>query len=192
MSRYLKTLSISIVLLLGTLLPSLLNPAPAYGCSCAAQGGVTEKLSQSQAVFLGKAVSKDTLARKVDFGRLRGYTFEVQKVWKGSLGPKQLVYSIDGDSASCGFSFSQRQTYLIYANADQDGTLRTSLCSGNLKETQAQAEIAELNQLAQPAPPTPLPPKEQGPLTQIAIGLAAVIMIAAAALLVMRRLKGKP
>lgn len=101
---------------------------PAYACSCALLD-TSKKLEQSSAVFQGKVVSRGG-TQKFQHGVLRKYSLEIDQAWKGVDTKKLTLYSYDGASASCGYSFDVNQTYLVYAYMGE-GRLQTNLCSGN-------------------------------------------------------------
>ncbi|MBD0382529.1 hypothetical protein [Paenibacillus sedimenti] len=114
----------------------------AFACSCAG-GSVAERLSGSNAVFSGKVIDVGKSV-KGDIGRLREYTFQVHKSWKGATVDTITIYSYDGSEASCGFAFDMNGTYLVYAYMGQNGWLQTNFCNGNLKDAEAQADYASL------------------------------------------------
>ncbi|MFD0694488.1 hypothetical protein ACFQZT_10335 [Paenibacillus sp. GCM10027628] len=114
----------------------------AFACSCAGVS-VAERLNRSNAVFTGEVIG---IGRSVngEIGKLREYTFQVRKSWKGATDKQITIYSYDGSEASCGYSFDKRQTYLVYAYTGKNGLLETNLCSGNLKDADAKADYALL------------------------------------------------
>ncbi|GIP40162.1 hypothetical protein J31TS4_34420 [Paenibacillus sp. J31TS4] len=94
-------------------------------------------------MFEGKAVARGG-TRDSDGMRLRAYTFEVNRVWKGRDDREVKVYSYDRGQDSCGFTFETGQTYLVYASLGQDKLLKTNLCSGNLPVSEAQRDLIQL------------------------------------------------
>jgi hypothetical protein len=76
------------------------------------------------------------------------YTFEVDGVAKGEIGPEVQVQA-GGDGAGCGMSFGMNERWLIFATVEGD-TLTTHLCAGN-------APLAPGEE-----PPIPVSAPEQG------------------------------
>jgi hypothetical protein len=110
-----------------------------YACSCVG-GDALVKLNRSNAVFTGKVIEVGGIS-KFDHGRLREYTFQVEQAWKGVTTNNVTIYSYDGSSASCGFSFTKGEAYLVYTNEGQDGRLQTNLCNGNVMLSQAEEDL---------------------------------------------------
>jgi hypothetical protein len=137
---------ISIIFIVSFVITGLIISPPnkAYACSCAV-GNTAEKLERSSAVFEGKVIDKGGTI-KVEHNRLRKYTFEVERAWKGVNKKRITIYSYDGDSASCGFEFNKNETYLVYSYLGDDELLQTNLCSGNLPISLAKDEIAQLGE----------------------------------------------
>jgi hypothetical protein len=140
MKFFYSILGISL-LLLGLLVPQ----GKAYACSCAG-GDALVKLDRSSIVFLGEVIEVGRGTKKGEHARLREYKFELKQSWKGNNNQYVSVFSYDGDSSSCGFEFDKNTTYLVYAGQGKDGTLQTSLCNGNLKQSDAGNDIALLGQ----------------------------------------------
>lgn len=120
----------------------LFSKSKVYACSCAG-GDAKEKLERSTVVFVGKVIDKGG-TKKFQHGRLREYTFEVDKAWKGDDEKHVTIYSYDGSSASCGYDFVTNQTYLVYSYQGNDNLIQTNLCSGNIPISQANEEIKQL------------------------------------------------
>lgn len=116
----------------------------AFACSCA-MGSATEKLERSEAVFVGKVIGKGG-TKRFEHGRLRKYTFEVDRAWKGVSNKRITIYSYDGGSDSCGYEFKRNRSYLVYSYQGNEEVLQTNLCSGNIPISQAQAQD-EIQQL---------------------------------------------
>jgi hypothetical protein len=130
----------SVFIVLGVLFMGLnTNVQVTYACSCVG-GDALVKLNRSNAVFTGKVIEVGGTS-KFDFGRLREYTFQVDQAWKGVTTNTVTIYSYDGSSASCGFSFTKGETYLVYTNEAQDGRLQTNLCNGNVMLSQAGEDL---------------------------------------------------
>ncbi|XID94864.1 hypothetical protein ACF3MZ_10245 [Paenibacillaceae bacterium WGS1546] len=133
---------LAITLILAIVAGGLLVPENrASACSCASRDAAA-KLDISAAVFVGKVVGVGK-AVQGKFGPLRPYTFEVDQAWKGVEEKRVTVYSNDGASASCGYSFVQGETYLVYAHQEND-RLQTGLCHGNRPIAEAGDELAQL------------------------------------------------
>jgi hypothetical protein len=85
-----------------------------------------------------------TLNRAI--GKVREYTFTVDKAWKGQLTKSTTIFSNDGAGASCGFKFKNNETYLVYSFKGDNGDLETNFCTGNLEYQQAKTELSSLGQ----------------------------------------------
>lgn len=128
--------SLSIVLMLAamfivTLVFPLVGAERVYACSCATSPELEEQLDGRSTVFAGKVSSIDTVSRGdglVSSADPVIVTFEVSKVWKGSLEKETVVRTVR-DEASCGYTFSLGNSYLVFAD-EEDGVIRTGLCSG--------------------------------------------------------------
>ncbi|MDN4604677.1 hypothetical protein P5G61_25850 [Paenibacillus sp. F6_3S_P_1C] len=108
----------------------------AYACSCV-EANAQEKLKTSTSVFTGKVVKRGGV-QIFSTERLRAYTFEVDTAWKGVSSKRMIVMGNDAGSESCGVQFEKKQSYLIFAYQDEEGsTLHTNLCSGNVSVDQA-------------------------------------------------------
>jgi hypothetical protein len=152
-------------------------------CSCA-QTTVEDAAAMADAVFAGTVVDERKVGR--DDGPLRAvaatapmpgpvgqviYTFKVDGVAKGDLGP-QLELLGGGDGGSCGMSFGLGERWLVFAS--WDGAVHTtSLCAGNLML--APDEAPPLPLAAPGADATPSDAPMQIPWT--ALGLLAAIAI---------------
>jgi hypothetical protein len=135
---------VSVLLLLSIVTAGLIAfpNSKVYACSCVS-GDAKEKLERSKVVFIGKVKDKGG-TKKFQHGRLREYTFEVDRAWKGVNDKQITIYSYDGSSASCGFEFIKNQTYLVYSYQGSDNLIETNLCSGNLLLSQADDELKQL------------------------------------------------
>jgi hypothetical protein len=131
MKRWAGTV-MSILMMLSVLWSGLqIGTKPAYACSCVG-GDALVKLNRSSAVFAGTVTEVGKKTVRGEVGRLRPYTFEVDRAWKGVTTKTVSLFSYDGDSASCGTSFELNEAYLIYSYQGEDGKLQTNLCNGNV------------------------------------------------------------
>jgi hypothetical protein len=115
-----------------------------YACSCVASNSA-QKLERSDAVFLGRVIDVGE-TRNREIGKVREYTFTVDKAWKGQITKTTTIFSNDGASASCGFKFKNNKSYLVYSFKGDSGDLETNLCTGNLEYQQAKSELSSLGQ----------------------------------------------
>ncbi|WP_019636516.1 hypothetical protein [Paenibacillus fonticola] len=137
---------VSVTLLLLILVTGLVSfpVKKVFACSCVG-GDAKEKLERSAVVFVGKVIKKGG-TQNSQYGRLREYTFDVDRAWKGinDKDSRITIYSYDGGSESCGFQFDKNQTYLVYSYLAEDNSLQTNLCSGNIPISQAGDELKQL------------------------------------------------
>ena len=113
----------------------------AFACSCA-QMTIDEAAASAHAVFTGTVVDEQPMGKAGPMGAMAAtapvpggmaqfiYTFEVDGVVKGDVGPQASVLG-GGDGASCGMSFGVGERWMLFTM--WDGTIHsTSLCSGNV------------------------------------------------------------
>src|SRR5688500_17132678 len=105
---------------------SLVGAEQALACSCAPPAPPRESLATAASVFSGEAVAIDRV--ELSGRTVLRVTFDVQRVWKGSCRSPQYIYTSES-SASCGYPFRVRNSYLVYTYADASGRLYGSLCS---------------------------------------------------------------
>ncbi|NEQ22085.1 MAG: hypothetical protein F6K28_23390 [Microcoleus sp. SIO2G3] len=131
----------------------VLSANAAIACSCFPTRP-QESFQNSEAVFSGRVVDVTEQSpaerrpgrRNEDQNFLTGVkvTFEVSEVWKGN-NQRRLVVSTSDSSASCGYSFQEGQEYLVYAS-EEDAQLKTGLCSGTKRLSDARADLAMLGE----------------------------------------------
>jgi hypothetical protein len=121
-------------LLIGTC-AALVDPRPAFACSCA---GIStgRALREADAVFRGSVISKDIVGR--GDGTRTDIRFAVDWVYKGAVYREQVVASRH-DADACGLDPEVGSTWVIFAIEGVEGEgdravnrLLTTLCSGNL------------------------------------------------------------
>lgn len=133
-------------------------------CSCkqapstSPEEAVRAAREQARAVFEGKV-------RRVIFDvgpRSVRVLFDVDKVWKGSLGPTAVVLTGRG-AGDCGFPFTEGDRYLVYAQGEDEAHLGTSTCFRTRSVGRAEQDEKLLG-AGSPPRPTP-PPGSSGPPT---------------------------
>ena len=124
----------------------VVNPQPAFACSCAGIS-TSRAVLNADAVFRGHVIAKDSVGRgdeqRVDL------RFEVDAVYKGTVYREQVVAS-PRDSAACGLDPQPGTTWIIFAVEGVEGSgndavsrLVTTLCSGDLPTASAPAVLGE-------------------------------------------------
>jgi hypothetical protein len=139
-----KKIAISFFALFFILTGLNLSNQEVYACSCA-ESNSAQKLERSDAVFLGRVMDVGG-TRNREIGKVREYTFTVDKAWKGQLTKTTTIFSNDGAGASCGFKFKNNESYLVYSFKGANGELETNLCTGNLEYQKAKSELSSLGQ----------------------------------------------
>lgn len=137
-------------------------PATVLACSCA-QLGPGQALENADAAWVGVVTAIDNPQdpqEELGNDPIR-YTFAVEDVIKGQLASSIVVRS-SPSSASCGQEFGLAQRWRVFAYADENRQLQTSLCSGD-----------EL--LAERVNPTPRP---TGPSTALILGIGGIGVLA--------------
>lgn len=104
-------------------------------CSCAPAKSAAQALEQSTAVFSGKVIKIKRHKQAENIFATVEVIFRVEKAWKG-VNKKTVSVFTSSHSASCGFSFRENHTYLVYAFGNDEGRISTSICSrtGRLKD----------------------------------------------------------
>ena len=140
--------------MIGALL--LVHPDLTYACKCATPGPPSEELSRSDLVFSGRVVSivsldgsdgaaSDPDPEAPDFG-VYSIEFDVETVWKGAA-HETMYLTTNRDSASCGFTFEEDASYVVYAQDD----LNVNRCSRTRLLSEATEDVAELGEGSAPA-----------------------------------------
>lgn len=122
----------------------------ACACSCGPETDALLAMEQADAVFAGRIVG---LALIPDEDPAIGVSFETLKVtvavhslWKGEALEETILFT-GYTCCVCGFLFQLGEEYLIYATADDDGTLRTSICSRTQLLASASEDLVVLGDL---------------------------------------------
>lgn len=121
-------------------------------CSCASEADALLALEKADAVFAGRVVALELVTR-FDEDPTVSFTTEdlmvtvaVHSRWKGDAADQMVLYTAF-TCCVCGFSFQIGEEYLIYAYANEDGTLRTSMCSRTAILEGASADLVLLGNL---------------------------------------------
>lgn len=122
--------------------------APAFPCSCVADGDITDEARQSDIVFTGKVLRLEGIDRRADsalMARIRSffglpvrhgpdekrYAILVKEPLKGIASSTVEVVTA-ADSAACGYSFTTGDEYLVFAQRHA-GRIEVSLCSSTAR-----------------------------------------------------------
>jgi len=92
----------------------------------------TAAAAGSDAVFAGKVLAVATGIEVMgddedDVWPRRHFTFEVSQQYRGHVQPKTIISTGFG-GGDCGFEFEIGDTYLVYADIEDNGALETSIC----------------------------------------------------------------
>lgn len=163
---------------------TLWHASPAEACKCIPPPPPEEAFQDADAVFVG-VVEKRNLSVLADFwfrakvvaGRLVGadwenddayertlprFTFRLLSTWKGSATDRLRLVTGHGNG-DCGFPFKISERYLVYADADEQGVLYTSICSRTRPEPDAQEDLEFLETVLAPLSDNPAIPLMKGP-----------------------------
>jgi len=95
--------------------------SPAHACSCVPMD-LTTQLPDADGAFVGTSVDRDSIGEQQ-----AAWTFDVERVVKGSFGPRAIVRT-SAYGASCGIElFDSPRTGLLLERAE-DGVWESSLC----------------------------------------------------------------
>lgn len=128
----------------------------AFACSCVQVTGiplqkqVEESKLMARAVFSGKVLSV--------VGNMESWNlivrFEVADLWKGNIG-RNIEITTPTSSASCGYSFEEGKSYLVYAYGEvtdaPKAKLMTGLCTRTRRLSKAKEDIQFLGSPLEPA-----------------------------------------
>jgi hypothetical protein len=114
--------------------PGILLAEDSFSADCAF-ASVQYEYKHSKAVFVGK------VTKVVEGENSKTYEFRVDKYWKGVKGKKIKITA--GMMMRFEPVYQRGKTYLIYAFADEKGTLRTGKCTrgGQLEFVQADLKV---------------------------------------------------
>jgi len=122
----------------------------AEACECSGIS-LAEALARYDAVFIGKVmkleVTKDRDApppEKFPADGIRA-TVETKEIIKGQPG-RVVEFSTDNGCCYCSFGFEIAEEYLLFAEQEEDGTYRTSICSRSRKLVEATADLKRLRE----------------------------------------------
>ncbi len=129
--------SLLLILFSGTIQQTL-------ACTCVANITPCQKFTYADLIFIGKvtAVQPET-EQKFRPGAVRT-TFEVKDIISGE---KVTQVAFRNEGSSCDVSFTEGETYLVFANKNGVQGYQTSLCSGNEKLSDAGETLAALRDL---------------------------------------------
>ena len=128
-------------MLVATLSVVALDPSSGLACSCIGPSSPTAALEHATDVFSGRVTAvEDRYAAAIIKDSTDPVTivFAVDRVWKGDVGPTANATTVR-DGASCGFSFQDGESYLVYAYNSFVG-----LCSRTKLLASASEDLAEL------------------------------------------------
>jgi hypothetical protein len=109
----------------------VLDASPAAACSCPGPSEADVALADADVVFEG--IPRAMRVTEADLG-IPGYRgakrfdFEVERYFKGQLGPGLALFTIDQGSA-CGRDYTLDEPHIIYARYSESGLLTDFLCS---------------------------------------------------------------
>jgi len=126
----------------------IISISSALACSCAQPKPPKQALEESEAVFSGRVVTIEEPGM-LDQTEPLVVTFKVDSVWKGAVTNPQTVRT-SPHSASCGFGFEDGEEYIVYANANPDSYLWTSICTRTRVLTDAKEDLRELGEGSSP------------------------------------------
>ncbi len=136
-----KRMTLAVLVVTGVLIG---RGADVRACSCTPPDSPAHELDRAAAVFAGRVTKTEDPATGPIVGSMDPITvtFEISTVWKGAAKPT-LSVTTARSGASCGFTFTKGEEYLVYASAS-DARLHVSLCSRTRRLTDAADDLKEL------------------------------------------------
>jgi hypothetical protein len=140
--------AVAVSVVLGGLLLVTVTAGPAAACSCVQGLSEPKRAARADAIFVGELVGSrvdpSATARAAGSGPRPApvvVTFEVSRVYKGAVGPRQEILTPGGGGAGCGgFGIGLRGTgpFLVFAHQASNalyevgpGRYGSSMCSGS-------------------------------------------------------------
>lgn len=143
MTRSIKrTLVYSFILAMLGISLFAVNNETTYACTCAPFDSLESELDVTDVVFDGVLLSLQEVKSSKEYYLLNkdstyfseGWkaSFQVNGGWKGEPSSQLEVFTAE-HSAACGFEFKVGERYVVFAREDENGKLRTSICSSTSK-----------------------------------------------------------
>lgn len=117
----------------------------AVACTCEPPGTVEDEFVKSTVVYTGTVQN---------ISRVAGASWEnvairalVEQSWKGLHEQQIITVRTASSEAACGFTFRVGETFLIYADVNNDGILVTNNCRRTRHILDAEEDIAILNRI---------------------------------------------
>lgn len=128
-------------LLLAALLVVAVPPERSFACSCV--GFTTlEAKEHADSVFRGTVTKIEKPSKLGNSASLAKVYLQVDEVWKGSE-QREIMVSSALAEASCGVSFQEGKSYLVFAKS-YDDLLKTTICNGTKQLSLANQELKDL------------------------------------------------
>jgi hypothetical protein len=119
----------------------------AFACEVASLPTIQEAADSSSTIFSGRVTEFGIIIVSDGMQDMRVALFEVDTYWKSSSEYyKELVVFTAIDHGACGYDFEVGKSYLVYADSDDDGSLRTYIGSRTMPLESAQEDLAFLGQ----------------------------------------------
>ena len=134
-----KTLMFSLLLVVSL----VCGTDTSFACTCAPARSAAQELERATAVFSGEVIEIRRHRQAADIFAGVEVMFRVERVWKGVESRTVSVFTAQS-SATCGYSFREGRTYLVYAHGNAEGRLSASICSRTRRLRDARADLEEL------------------------------------------------
>jgi hypothetical protein len=146
-----KIISLLIPALMIFTLICFFYPEKTYACSCVYEQDSIKALDQAKAVFSGNVL--EVKQKILDSDGILEYRdavlFNVEQSWKGISQSQVIVNTYSGGQSACGNEFKAGQTYLVFANGDNN-SLQTSICSLTKELSSANLQLNQIGQGTKP------------------------------------------
>ena len=103
---------------------------------------VTVERKYAKALFSGEVLS--VVETKNADGHFLEVQFKVIRSWKNVRSPMVMVITSYPAAGGCGYAFQTGREYLVYIDRNDDGRLRTSICSRTISLENAKADLRAL------------------------------------------------
>ena len=140
-----RSLMFSLVFLLTYL---VFGVSTGFACSCERPESPARELKRATAVFTGRVIriNRDRQTRN-KFGYDEGpveVVLRVKQAWKGVKTRSVTLIIPYATPGMCGYPFELGSSYIVYARANDQDSLSTSLCSRTSRLKDAREDLDEL------------------------------------------------
>lgn len=127
-----------------------LSATAVQACSCMTSGPPCQAYWKADVIFSGTAkTAKEIPATSTVWQRL-SIRFAIESTYKGRIPGTEVEVRTGTGGGDCGYHFEGGQQYLVYAWANEDGTLSTNICSRTRPLSEANEDLQYFRNIPHP------------------------------------------